>query len=731
MATVRGARFLTRKIFSDQTPRFDFSSTAISRRVCIRTGYTTQSPVETARLSAKSKIDPATIDVVRVDGRTLTINEIVAVARYGARVEFTKDALKRMVPSRDVVDDVIKQGDPTYGTNTGYGPFKDQLLPSDMAVELSNEIIPSHAAGVGDALSVEEVRATMLLIGSKFARGYSGVRPVLAERIFKMLNGRVHPYVPSKGSVGASGDLAPHSHIGLVLVGHKEGKCIKEIPPDKGEGCFYEDGIEAMDAAGIEPILLAEKEGLALTNGIQVMTAIGALTHYDAEQLVKISDIVGAMSVEAFLGCKPAFDSRVHVEARPQPGQEPTAKNIRALISGSELVELTPSEKLAVLNRKISSLEGEQLPELREAVGELFSHQRTQGAIKASFEMRDRLTAMPSGTEGVAECLDGISQIIPSLTSLDNYETLVVCNNILTEMVGKVDDEQISRALSGIYHQIDSMMVLLKRIQAITAQLGEMGAQIYSICEFFLPSPNIQDSYTLRCIPQVIGAVRYGMDHVLKPLMIEANSADDNPLVFPGANATTISAGNFHGMPVALPLAYFKLLFATLGGISERRSAKFVDQAQSRGLPAFLTPPETAGTRSGYMIPPYSAAALVVENRVLSGAACAQSISTSANQEDFVSMGTIDARQAREIMKNTRAILAIELCCATIALHIRRAKNPMLELGAGTRVAFDALSELIPPLKEDRVPKRDIDLVTSLIESGDLIKKVEAVVGLR
>jgi histidine ammonia-lyase len=386
-----------------------------------------------------------------------------------------------------------------------------------------------------------------------------------------MLNEGVHPVVPEKGSVGASGDLAPLSHMTLVIMGEGQAEYKGKVM----------SGREALRKAGIQPVELDVKEGVALNNGTQFMTALAALTAYDAERLVKAAEVATALSLEALKGISDAFDERIH-RARPHQGQITSAQNIRLLISGSKLV--TSGEKAA------------------------------------------------------------------------------------------------------------------KR------------------------GMHPQDPYCLRCVPQVLGAVRDAIDYVRKVIETEINSATDNPLVFV-EDKLCLSGGNFHGQPVALTMDVLGTALTTLGNIAERRIARLIDENLSRGLPAFLIPEKAKkGVQSGFMAAQYTAAALASENKVLAHPASVDSIPTSANFEDFVSMGPTAARKAMEILRNVEYIVAIELLCAAQGVDFRGAER----LGKGTKEAYLAIRKTVPQLKEDRPIYKGIEAINNLIRNGKILTAISA-----
>ncbi|MDH5266079.1 MAG: histidine ammonia-lyase [Candidatus Bathyarchaeota archaeon] len=412
------------------------------------------------------------------------------------------------------------------------------------------------------ALSTEIVRALMLLRINTLAKGYCGIR---LETLVEMLNKRVHPIIPAKGSVGASGDLAPLSHMILVLMG--EGKA-------EYQGRVM-TGKEAMEKAGIRPVQLEFKEGIALNNGTQLMTAIAALTIHDAEKLIKTWEVATALTLEALLGVSDAFDERIHM-VRPHEGQAITAKNIRELIAGSRLVQ-----------------------------------------------------------------------------------------------TGKEAMEKLHRP---------------------------------------------HDPYSLRCVPQVLGAARDAIAYARSAVEVEINSATDNPLVFP-EDEICLSGGNFHGQPISLAMDLLGLALTIVGNISERRTARLLDEKLNNGLPAFLIPPEAKkGLNSGLMTVQYTAAALASENKVLAHPACVDSIPTSANFEDFVSMGVSAAQKATQILKSVEYIVAIELLCAVQAVEFHGSEK----LGKGTKMAYLTVRKTVPVLSEDRVLSEDIEKIRQIVKKSIL-----------
>lgn len=506
---------------------------------------------------------------VRIDGESLTIEDVAEVAYGRAKVLIPENVKAKVEKSRQVLENLLKKGEIIYGVNTGFGFLSNILISREKVKELQANLIRSHAAGVGKPLSKEVVRAAMLLRANALAKGYSGVRLEVIETLVEMLNKGVHPIVPSKGSVGASGDLAPLSHIALVLMGEGEVEYGGEIM----------SGREAMEKAGIKTLELDIKEGLALNNGTQLMTAIAALNVYKAERLIDAAEIAAALSMEALLGKLDAFNEKIHA-VRPHSGQMVVAKNIMRLISGSKLIQ----------------------------TGKEASHK------------------------------------------------------------------------NGYPH----------------------------------------DAYSIRCVPQVLGVVRDAIAFIKKIVEVEINSATDNPLIFPD-DGTCFSGGNFHGQPISLAMDLLGIAFAIVSNISERRIARLLDERFSNGLPAFLIPAHVErGLHSGLMIAQYTAAALASENKILAHPACVDSIPTSVNFEDFVSMGMTAAQKATQILENTEYIVAIELLCAAQAVDIRGPEK----LGRGTRKAYEVIRRAVPMLEEDRVLSKDIEKIKEIITNGSLQEEV-------
>ena len=530
-------------------------------------------------------------DPLVLTGADLTIHDVEAVARGRRTATLDPAARERMQESRDLIERLVAAGEIVYGVTTGFGDLANRFVAPADAARLQENLLMSHAAGVGAPLDQEIVRAMLLLRANTLALGHSGCRPLLVDRLLAFLDAGLHPIVPAQGSVGASGDLAPLAHLALPLIGRGQVELRGQQLP----------ALVALREFGLAPLVLEAKEGLALLNGTQLMSAIGALLLADADRLCRTASVAAAMSVEALLGTDVAFSAAYQL-ARPHPGQIAVAAELRHLLRDSGIQE---------------------------------SH-------KAG-------------------------------------------------------------------------------------------------------SHKVQDPYSLRCVPQVHGAVRDALDHLRRVLDIEMNSATDNPLVFPeggvaaeDAMATgggrVISGGNFHGEPIALALDFAKLAIAELGSISERRTALLLDARLSGGLPAFLAP--ASGLDSGLMILQYTAAALVSENKVLAHPASVDSVPTSANQEDHVSMGPIAARHARTVLEHVERIVAIELLVAAQAIDLRLsllagggpntdAANPPAP-GAGVDEAHRRIRAVATRVHADREPGPDLATATRLVHDGALVDLVDS-----
>jgi histidine ammonia-lyase len=505
------------------------------------------------------------MDKLQLDGERLTLGDVERVVRGNAEVELSPAAREKMQASREVVERVITADAAVYGVNTGFGKLASVRVSREQIRELQVNLVRSHSCGVGEPLSEIETRAMLLLRANAIAKGFSGVRPVVVETLCAMLNAGVHPVIPSQGSVGASGDLAPLAHLALVTIGEGE--------------AFYkgwrEKGGEAMRSAAIAPLELEAKEGLALLNGTQAMLALLSLALMRAEIAVDTADVAAALSLDALRGSPAAFDERIGM-VRPYAGQATTARNLERLIRGSQIRE---------------------------------SHRSSES------------------------------------------------------------------------------------------------------------DKRVQDAYSLRCTPQVHGAVRDALANIRKTVEVELNSATDNPLVFPdtsgNANGEIVSGGNFHGQPLAMAADQLAVTLATLAGISERRIEQMTNP-QTSLLPAFLV--QEPGLNSGFMMLQVTAAALASEMRVQSSPHSVNSIPTSANQEDYVSMGMGAARRLRPMTESLQRILAIELMAACQGIDLLAP----LKTGNEAAKAYERVRGISKPVVKDRSLAGEIEALAEAIAGGEI-----------
>jgi histidine ammonia-lyase len=508
------------------------------------------------------------IQTVELTSEGIEPAHVIAVARGNAPVALGADARSAMERSGAVLAQLADSEEPAYGVSTGFGSLATVRIPAARRAELQRALIRSHAAGMGPAVEREVVRAMLLLRARTLAMGWSGTRPVVAETMLKLLNCGLTPVVPEHGSLGASGDLAPLAHCGLALLGEGEVECRDGV---------RHPAAQALPDAGIEPIELSAKEGLALINGTDGMLGMLVLACADLGRLLRVADVTAAMSVEALLGTDRVFAADL-IALRPQPGQGASATNLRALLADSEIVA--------------SHREGD---------------------------------------------------------------------------------------------------------------------------------PRVQDAYSLRCAPQVVGAARDTLEYAERVADAELRSAIDNPMVLPDGRVE--SCGNFHGAPVAFACDFMAIAAAEVGAIAERRTDRLLDEVRSHGLPPFLA--EEPGVNSGMMLAHYAQAAMVAENRRLAAPASVDSLPTSAMQEDHVSMGWGAARKLRSAVANLGRILAVELSCAARALDLRAPLRP----GPGTAAARGAVRRRIAGPGPDRYLAPELAAAEELVSSGELLRTVGAQIG--
>ena len=508
-----------------------------------------------------------------INGKDLTIEEVIRVCREGEEVRLTEEAKANVNKARAYIERKLEENAVIYGLTTGFGKFSNIRISNEETAELQRNLIMSHTCAMGEPYPTHVVRAAMLLRCNALARGNSGIRLQTLNTLIDMINKGVHPLIPQKGSLGASGDLAPLSHIALALIGEGKAEYRGEIT----------DAALAMKQAGIEPVELAAKEGLALNNGTQMMTAVGLNVLWDAMSLQKTADIACAMTGEALHAIKKAYDHKIH-DLRGHQGQKDAACNLLALLEGS----------------------GNALP---------------------------------------------------------------------------------------------------------------------------LQASKVQDPYTLRCAPQIHGATRDAVRYAYDMISREINAVTDNPIVFPDEDEV-ISGGNFHGQPMALTFDFLKIAVSELADVSERRTERLVNPALSEGLPAFLT--KYGGVCSGFMIAQYSAASMVSESKVYDHPASVDSIPSSANQEDHVSMGTTSARTAAMVLDNSQKVIAIEIAAAAQAIWLRQemGEGGIDKLAPATRAVYDHIRTKADPVERDIIMYDYLKLFDEMIKSGELVEAAEKVVPL-
>lgn len=488
-----------------------------------------------------------------INPKFITHKEVAKVILDNEKLSLSAESKKLIQKTRDIIEKAVKNKEVIYGVTTGFGAFKTVVIDGNQVAELQRNLIVSHAVGVGNYFDTKIVRGIIFLISNYLSKGYSGVRPIVVETLIEMINKEVYPLVPEKGSVGSSGDLAPSAHVILVLLGEGEAEY-------QGKRM---SGAEAMKKAGIKPIQLEAKEGLALINNTATMTSNAILAITNAKKMIDLADKAGALSAEALRATTKAFDADIH-RIKPHQGQIEVAKHLRSLLKGSKII--------------------------------------------------------------------------------DNSKT--------------------------------------------------------------------QDQYSLRCMPQIHGAVRECFRYAESVVNTELNSVTDNPLIFEkNGKVKVISGGNFHGEPVAIAMDSLGLAVCELANIADRRVASILDPATNNGLPAFLV--EKGGLNSGFMILQYTTAALVSENKILAHPASVDSVPTSANVEDLVSMGTIAARKANEILENVKQVLAIEIIVACQAIDFR--KKAGLTLGKETEKIYKEIRKVVPYFGKDEVyypyMKKVVDLI--------------------
>ena len=511
---------------------------------------------------------------VIINGRDLTVEEVISVCRGYENVEIAPEAKEAVIKARNYIEKKLEEGAVIYGLTTGFGKFANVVISREEAEQLQKNLIISHTCAMGEPYETKYVRAAMLLRCNALSRGNSGIRLETIQTMIDMLNAGIHPVIPEKGSLGASGDLAPLSHIALALIGLGEVEYKGQIVP----------AAEAMAKEGIIPVVLAAKEGLALNNGTQMMTAVGVNVLWDAMHLMKTADIATAMTAEALHGITKAYDHKVH-DLRGHQGQKDAAENLRTLLAGS----------------------------------------------KNAFEVQ--------------------------------------------------------------------------------------------------PS-KVQDPYSLRCIPQIHGASRDAIQYVYEAVSRELNAVTDNPIVFPDEDEV-ISGGNFHGQPMALAFDFLKMAISEFADVSERRAERLINPQLSEGLPAFLT--KYGGVCSGFMIAQYAAASMVSENKIYAHPACVDSIPSSGNQEDHVSMGTTSARTAAMVLDNAQKVIGIELAAAAQGIWLRQeiGESDISNLAPATKAAYDYIRTVSEPVDDDILMHDELKKFDEMVKDFSILEAVEKVVTLK
>ncbi len=511
---------------------------------------------------------------VIINGRDLTVEEVIRVCRGYEKVEIAPEAKEAVIKARNYIEKKLEEGAVIYGLTTGFGKFANVVISREEAEQLQKNLIISHACAMGEPYETRYVRAAMLLRCNALSRGNSGIRLETIQTMIDMLNAGIHPVIPQKGSLGASGDLAPLSHIALALIGLGEVEYKGGTVP----------AAEAMAKEGINPVVLAAKEGLALNNGTQMMTAVGVNVLWDAMHLMKTADIATAMTAEALHGITKAYDHKVH-DLRGHQGQKDAAENLRTLLAGSQnAFEVQPSK--------------------------------------------------------------------------------------------------------------------------------------------------VQDPYSLRCIPQIHGASRDAIKYVYEAVSREINAVTDNPIVFPDDDEV-ISGGNFHGQPMALAFDFLKMAISEFADVSERRAERLINPQLSEGLPAFLT--KYGGVCSGFMIAQYAAASMVSENKIYAHPACVDSIPSSGNQEDHVSMGTTSARTAAMVLDNAQKVIGIELAAAAQGIWLRQeiGESDISNLAPATRAAYDYIRTVSDPVDDDIIMHDELKKFDKMVKDFSILEAVESVVTLK
>ncbi len=568
---------------------------------------------------------------ILLDETGLTLDEVYKIVKDDYQLELADSVKTKVNLARSAIEKAVDAGQKIYGITTGFGALRDIVIPEKDAAELQANLIRSHSVGVGEPADDEFVKAMMVLRVAALARGNSGCQLQTLENLIAMINKNVLPIVPSKGSVGASGDLAPLSHMVLAMLGEGE----KNL---KYKGHIYDANV-GLEKAGIPVTKLSYKEGLALNNGAQFSAGIACIDIHKAYNLLKNAEIATALSMEALKAAWQQLDERIHA-ARNHPGQIEIAANLREYTEESMFIKIHDSLYLCQT----------------ENCGYYYDHQNGDA-----------------------------SQNIPPNTDFLKLPDSWICPNC-----------------QGLKNNFEKQW------------------------------PKVQDDYSIRCTPQVLGPIKETIDFSRDILTREINAATDNPLIFitkeEPLECDIYSGGNFHGEPIALAMDYLSIAMAEVGNISERRSATLIDKKRNQGLSLFLIPQKVLGLNSGFMMPQYTAAALVSENKTLATPASVDSIPTSDEAEDHVSMSPIAARKTAAILDNLQYIIAIEMMLAVQAIDLRceiQKITPEKALGKKTRIAYRAIRKVVPKLVHDRIIYPDINKIAEIISNGKIVEELE------
>jgi histidine ammonia-lyase len=644
------------------------------------------------------------MNTVSINGQSLDIKTVIEVAINHAVVKIDKSVWANVQQSQQFVEKQVADSNIVYGVTTGFGPNASMFVsdPKD-AVELQRNLIISHAVGCGKPLHPIIVRAMMLIRLNTLLAGHSGIRQEVLELLLALINKDICPLVPEQGSVGASGDLCPLAHIALTIIG--EGDTFVTVVKKGAKTRQRTSAKAALRNHGLKPVKITYKEGLALINGTTLMTALGAIAVYRAKRLVNLSAKASSLAFEALCARKEAFDPRIH-ELRRHKGQQKVAKQVRKTLEGSALFGISSSELLAALQQRF----------------------KLDAKLNEASIVEDFIETLQAYLESTNPSFKKLKVAKLSSTAIDKIQA--ACHNEamfnkvinLTEVVASLQEKGIRSLLHPRHSQAlielapNVLFDTLEQVVAHETNVPEW-QQCKTIIRLARKKLTPQDAYSVRCTPQVLGASRQAISHAQSIVEAELNAVVDNPLLFTNKSGKGefLSGGNFHGQPLAIVLDYLKIAVAEMGNLLERQLNKLVDPATSDLLPAFLA--EHPGLHSGYMIYQYAAASLVSENKVLSHPASVDSIPTSANQEDHVSMGPIAGRHCLDVLDNVENILIYHLIAAAQALDMRvkqfQNTHIPLTLGAGTAVLHSKIRQYLPYTAVDGLFHQDFELLKS------------------